>query len=72
MLVERIATRGRDFERSIDIAFLEGIERRLAEFVSRWERSPLIEVDAREVDLRESSHAERLAHTIRATLDEEG
>lgn len=69
-LLERIAARGREFERGIDAAFLEGIDRRLASFVGRWERSPLIEVDVTETDLRDGSHAERLAHTVRATLDE--
>jgi deoxyadenosine/deoxycytidine kinase len=72
VLLGRIQSRGRAFERSIDEAFLLGIERRLDEFVSRWERSPLIDVDAVEVDLRDVSHAERLAHTVRATLDAGG
>jgi deoxyadenosine/deoxycytidine kinase len=68
-LLGRISARGRGFEQVIDAGFLAGIDRRLDEFVSRWERSPLIEVDATEVDLRDSEHAERLAHTVRATLD---
>ena len=72
VLLERIAARGRGFERGIDAEFLRGIDRRLAEFGRRWERSPLIEVDVTETDLRDPGHAERLAHTIRATLDEAG
>jgi deoxyadenosine/deoxycytidine kinase len=69
-LLARIGSRGRDFERGVDAAYLEGIDRRLEEFAAGWSRSPLIEVDVAETDLREDEHAERLAHTIRATLDE--
>lgn len=69
VLLERIGARGRGFERGIDSGFLEGIGRRLTEFVAHWERSPLIEVDVVETDVRDAGHAERLAHTVRATLD---
>jgi deoxyadenosine/deoxycytidine kinase len=69
VLLGRIAARGRGFERSVDLAYLEGIERRLDSFVSGWSRSALVEVDVTETDLRSAQHTERVAHTIRAALD---
>jgi len=68
-LLDRIAERGRDFERSIDARDLDAIEARLAGFERSWARSPLIEVDTDATDPRQPDHAERLAHTVRAALD---
>jgi deoxyadenosine/deoxycytidine kinase len=68
-LLERIAERGRQFERGIGERELDAIEARLAGFSADWGRSPLIEVDTAATDPRDPAHAERLAHTVRATLD---
>jgi deoxyadenosine/deoxycytidine kinase len=68
-LLDRIAERGRDFERAIGARELDAIEARIAGFAADWRRSPLIEVDTAETDPRDPDHAVRLAHTIRATLD---
>jgi deoxyadenosine/deoxycytidine kinase len=69
VLLERIAERGRPFERSISERDLAAIAARLDGFAAGWRRSPLIEVDTAATDPRDPAHAERLAHTIRATLD---
>lgn len=68
-LLARIAERGRSFERGIGAGELDAIEGRIARFAAGWRRSPLIEVDTAEIDLRDDGHAARLAHTVRATLD---
>ena len=68
-LLERIAERGRKFERSIGARELDAIEARLDRFTAAWRRSPLIEIDTAATDPRDPDHAERLAHTVRATLD---
>lgn len=68
-LLGRIDERARDFERGIGARELDAIEARIEGFAATWRRSPLIEVDTDEIDPREPDHAERLAHTVRATLD---
>lgn len=68
-LLARIEERGRGFEASVDAVHLEAIEARIESFATGWRRSPLIEVDSSEIDLRDGDHAVRLAHTIRAALD---
>ena len=69
-LLERIAERGRAFERGIGRRELDAIEARLARFSAGWRLSPLIEVDTAEIDPRDPVHSERLAHTVRAALDQ--
>ena len=72
VLLERIAARGRGFERTVDTAYLEGIDRRLASFAADWSGSPLVEVDVTRTDLRQEADAGQLAATIRAALDGRG
>jgi deoxyguanosine kinase len=69
VLLARIAERGRPFERSISARELDAIAARLDGFAAGWRRSPLIDVETVATDPRDPDHAERLAHTIRATLD---
>lgn len=70
VLLDRIAERGRGFERGIGARELEAIEARLTGFATAWARSPLIEVDTAQTDPRDPEHSERLAHTVRAALDQ--
>ena len=50
----RIRRRGRDYERSIDAAFLEGLAKAYNDFFFHWEETPLLVVNASDIDLEGS------------------
>jgi deoxyguanosine kinase len=54
VLLARIRRRGRDFERSIDAAWLEALARAYAEFFFHYDDTPLLVVNASDIDLEGS------------------
>lgn len=68
ILMERIARRGRGFEKVMDAEFLETMRRAYAEAVAAW-RGPVLRVDCAATDLRESNCRARLVESIRAMLE---
>ncbi len=55
VLLARIRRRGRDFERAIDGAFLEALGRAYADFFFHYEDTPLLVVNASDIDLEGSA-----------------
>jgi deoxyguanosine kinase len=54
VLLARIRRRGRDFERSIDAAWLEALASAYAEFFFHYDDTPLLVVNASDIDLEGS------------------
>ncbi|PJF42437.1 MAG: deoxynucleoside kinase [Phototrophicales bacterium] len=50
VLAERIAQRSRDYERQISIEYLAQLNTRYEEWVSTWQRSPIIYIDCTSLD----------------------
>jgi deoxyadenosine/deoxycytidine kinase len=70
-LLSRIAERGRDFERGISGDYLDSIELEIERLTASWDRSPVLEVDTVEVDLRIDRERAQVAGDIRAALSQE-
>ena len=51
VLLGRVRRRGRDYERSIDGAWLEGLAKAYNDFFFRYEESPLLVVNVSDIDL---------------------
>lgn len=47
---KRIALRGRAMERSIDTAYLQGVNRLYRRWLAAWDRSPVLTIDADRID----------------------
>jgi deoxyguanosine kinase len=54
VLLARIRRRGRDYERSIDPAWLEGLAKAYNDFFFHYEETPLLVVNASDIDLEGS------------------
>ncbi len=51
VLLQRVRRRGRDYERSIDAAWLEGLAKAYNDFFFHYDETPLLVVNASDVDL---------------------
>jgi deoxyadenosine/deoxycytidine kinase len=51
VLLARVRRRGRDYERSIDLAWLEGLSKAYSEFFFHYDETPLLVVNASDIDL---------------------
>ncbi len=67
MLLERIARRGRDFERGIDAGFLSTMRQAYNDLEARVD-CPVIRVDCDATDLRDAAARAGLIETIRESL----
>jgi len=66
VLLERIRTRGRDWERPIDAKWLEGVTQAYSRFFFEWRRSPLLVINTSEIDFVErEGHLETVLTAIR-------
>ena len=66
VLVERIRRRGRDFERAVEPAWLEAVARAYGDFFFHYDETPLLVVNASDLDLAEPGEAvEALLQVIR-------
>ncbi len=65
VLQARIRKRGRDFERSVDAAYLEAVSRAYGEFFFHYEETPLLVVNTSDIDLADASDLEALLREIR-------
>lgn len=75
VLVERIARRGRDYERQISIAYLAELNDLYDEWATQWTRSPLVTIPTSELDfVHQSSDLEQilasLPESIRALISQ--
>ena len=67
MLLDRIRRRGIEFEQQIDPRYIESIAEAYAQFFHFYDRSPLLVVNAAEIDFAgNSAHLEALLDCIRA------
>ena len=67
MLLDRIRRRGIDFEQQIDPRYIESIAEAYAQFFHFYDRSPLLVVNAAEIDFAgNSAHLEALLDCIMA------
>jgi len=51
VLLARVRRRGRDYERSIDVAWLEGLSKAYNDFFFHYDETPLLVVNASDIDL---------------------
>jgi len=66
VLVQRIRRRGRDFERSVDPAWLESLAKAYGDFFFHYDDSPLLVVNVSDLDLAEpGDQVETLLQVIR-------
>lgn len=63
-LLERIAARGRDYERGMDPEYLRELDRRYGELFARYDASPVLSIDTRDVDFRDDAMVDRLLDQI--------
>ena len=50
-LLERIARRGRDYEKNFDPGYLMSLSRAYADFFKTYRKTPMVEVDTTELDV---------------------
>jgi deoxyadenosine/deoxycytidine kinase len=65
VLLARIRRRGREFERGLDPAYLEALARAYGDFFFHYDDSPLLVVNASDIDLSSPDDAEALVQVIR-------
>jgi deoxyguanosine kinase len=66
VLVSRIRRRGRDFERSVEPAWLEALAKGYSDFFFHYDETPLLVVNVSDLDLAEpGEHVEALLQVIR-------
>ncbi|HSN92715.1 MAG TPA: deoxynucleoside kinase [Anaeromyxobacteraceae bacterium] len=65
VLLGRIRRRGRDFERGIEPAYLDALARAYNDFFFHYDESPLLVVNASDIDLSSADDAEALVQVIR-------
>lgn len=63
-LLERIADRGRDYEQSMDPAYLAQLSDRYGELIARYDAAPVLSVDTSDVDFRDAAMVDRLLDTV--------
>lgn len=69
VLAERIAMRGREYERQISINYLAHLNTRYDEWADNWQRSPIVTIDCTELDfVHETQHFEIILQHLPATL----
>ncbi len=67
VLMDRIAQRGRSYERDMDPEYIERLRRLYHNFFSHYEETPLIEIDTSDVNFAEDEQAvQNLMEDIRA------
>lgn len=68
---ERILQRGRDTERSVDIAYWATLHARYDRWIAGFRHCPVLTLDVREYDLTEPDGVERMATRVRECLEPE-
>ncbi len=63
-LLERIAERGRDYEKDIDPDYLSDLDARYRSLFARYDRAPVMSVDTSELDFREDTAVDQLVQRI--------
>lgn len=66
--LRRLRQRARSAETSVDLDYLEALHGRYEEFLSGWDASPVMRIDADDWDVRLDTDAQRLALEIDARL----
>jgi deoxyguanosine kinase len=65
VLVSRVRRRGRDFERPVDTGYLEAVAKAYNDFFFHYDDTPLLVVNASDIDLSVPADAEALLQVIR-------
>ena len=65
VLLSRVRKGGRDFERHLDAAYLEALARAYNEFFFHYDETPLLVVNASDVDLGAAEDVDSLVNVIR-------
>ncbi len=60
----RVRQRGRDYERSISLDYLEALAARYENFIGAWGRSPVLRLNSLDADLRDIETVRDVAHTV--------
>lgn len=64
VLMQRIQERGRDYEQSMDPAYLEDVGRKYSELVARYDEAPVLSIDTTHVDFRDAETVDALLTKI--------
>ncbi len=64
VLLSRIAARGRDYEKSIDPAYLADLDRHYTELFARYDAAPVLSIDTTDVDFRDAAMVDTLLDQI--------
>jgi len=74
-LMTHIRRRGRDYEREIDPAYLERLNRLYNEWIDDWTACPVLRIDMEEIDFQTNAHdfehiADLVSHALRVEQSE--
>jgi len=65
VLIKRISTRGRHYERALSPGYFAALDRRQQGLFADWTRSPIVTIDASEMDLRTAAGIGALIERLR-------